>query len=171
MVGASHYQGVQPEKLPRHRFTQTGVGCAEHNDPRCLCDVHVTTPVPDDAITVTFSGLAKQAMGVSEVSERNFYQWAELVLGMSDAERALPPTALPIQPAIRKGNVTAWSLLPDDIRSRMIDGYYNKIPWSVAAKWLPELSPEDRKGIYKYYNQRLYAKNTQQRKDHTHVGK
>lgn len=161
---ATHYQGVDPTRLPRYRFTQTGVGCKAHDDPACLCDVVITAPVADDAFTVSFSGLAKQAMGATRVSEGNFYEWASLVLGMHDAERNLPPDESATKPTAHKGTVTAWSLLPADVRERMVDGYYNKVAWSEAATWLPPMSKQDRTSIYKYYNQRLYAKNTQQRK-------
>lgn len=159
------YQGINPDLLPRYTFTETGVGCEAHSDPNCLCDVNIDNPMAAEAVTILFSDIAKQALGAATVSSANIYDWAELVLGLHDKYRELGITEpdRSIQIGVHKGNTTPWSCLPDDVRRRMVDGYYAKVPWSIAATWLPPMSKEDRKAIYKYYNQRLYAKNTQRK--------
>lgn len=59
----------------------TGVGCAEHNDPECLCDVIVSDPVPIRFNTseVMFGSSAHAAGG------DDLYDWACLTLGAYDA--------------------------------------------------------------------------------------
>lgn len=162
------WHGFDAEHLPRYQFTETGVGCATHNDPTCLCDVNVTLPVTMNAEAIMFGALAKQALHIDVVDETVVYEFASLMLGMYDTYQRLGTDELPEVSSQKQQSfmdgTTAWSRLPDNIRERMVAGYYDKVPWSVAATWLPELSKDDRKSIYKYYNQRLYAKNTQRKK-------
>jgi hypothetical protein len=155
--------GYDVDRLPRYEFTQTHVGCAMHGDPICLCDVDMSKAVTVNAEAVMFGALAKQALQIDTLDDTVVYDWASLMLGMYDAYRNLGDReGKRKEPSFMDGT-TAWSRLPDDIRARMVAGYYDKIPWSVASKWLPELDKKDRTSIYKYYNQRLYAKNTQRK--------
>ena len=161
VVHSVGWQGIDPDRLPRYRFEETDAGCLIHGDPACLCDVKIGTPCEANASTVQFSDIAKQALGIARVDETNFHEWAELVLGMTDYNNCmlveLPQEPVKV-PYLHKGNVTAWSMLEPEMRDRLTKAYKAKVPWKIAATWLPEMSKEDRKSIYKYYNQRMFAK-------------
>lgn len=49
----------------RYRFAETGVGCAEHADPTCLCDVVITQPVAVSSETLhyEFAPLIEERVG------------------------------------------------------------------------------------------------------------
>lgn len=75
-------------KLPKYRFHQTGVGCAKHNKPECLCDVNVSeeTPVTTQG-ELMFSTLATKVHG--HPTKENFVDWASTLLGCFETERIL----------------------------------------------------------------------------------
>jgi hypothetical protein len=76
--------------LPRYRFHESGVGCAEHSDPTCLCDVVVVKPVQIlNRASHRFWGRALDELGDDVVSDRNLHEAASIVLGLHKLERAL----------------------------------------------------------------------------------
>jgi hypothetical protein len=155
--------------LPRYVFTETGVGCEQHSDPTCLCDVELDAVGVTDVVAtdITFGALALQVIG-TDLNEKNFVEFASLVLGMADAEAVLvDPTeaemlAQGITPGNKhKGQGSPWSELDDTVRDKMRAAWSNSMPWSQAKLFLPEtLNAEERRYIMKYYNQRQYAKRT-----------
>lgn len=72
--------------LPRYEFRETGVGCAEHSDPACLCDVVVGTPVPIAPPTVPFMFEDTILDGLNEygANARNIYEIASVLLGLHE---------------------------------------------------------------------------------------
>lgn len=155
------YRIPDPDLLPRYRFHQTAVGCKEHRNPYCFCDVKLPAePTPVSNETLVFGGLALQVTG--PLTERNFVQFAELYLGMWETERILkdvPPVTAGGNN--HTGNTTPWTELDDTVRCKMQAAYRERMPWSQAKLFLPETtSPAAMRYLSKYYNQRLYSKTT-----------
>lgn len=69
--------------VPKYEFVETGVGCADHRDPDCLCDVHIrqTTPIVVN-IHHMFHSTALDAVDADGVSNRNFGEFMQVVLGL-----------------------------------------------------------------------------------------
>lgn len=74
------------QSLPRYEFIETGVGCAEHSDPTCLCDVVVGTPVPIAPSTVPFmfEDTVLEGLGEYGANARNIYEIASALLGLHE---------------------------------------------------------------------------------------
>jgi len=96
--------------LPRYRTWESGVGCAEHQDPECLCDVIVTEPAP---ILVRaphkHHAMIMDELDDDKVSARNIHEFASILLGLHKLEVALEgwfdsPTSRPI-----------WDSIPEDV--------------------------------------------------------
>lgn len=73
-----------PIKLQTYRFTETGVGCATHNLPDCLCDVHVGTPTEIIVGPHLFHNEALEYVDGYMVDARNVYDYMAARLGFFD---------------------------------------------------------------------------------------
>lgn len=96
--------------LPRYRPTSSGVGCAVHNDPTCLCDVVLGEQVPILRTEHKFHKLALHELGDDTVSERNLYEFFSIVLGLHKLERSFMTTH---QKVLKRD---AFMMLPKDVR-------------------------------------------------------
>lgn len=153
--------------LPRCTFTETGVGCAVHGDPTCLCDVVVGTPTPIDTHHgLTFGTLAVKAVG--KLSAETFHEFASVLLGCADAYMELVVDApsrqsheTPNEFSRRKARMmrgkteqTPWMMLDDPTRVALNEAHQRLTPWPEAAKLLPPTAV-GREYIAKVYNIRL----------------
>jgi hypothetical protein len=170
--GGTIYVVPDPTLVPKYVFTETGVGCANHGDPNCLCDVHVGTPTAVTAGDINFARLAKQITGINKITVNNLEEFASTLLGMSDEHARIvnmseqDMLAANVQPGNKHtGNPTPYSMLPNTVRDKLRECWATKVPWKLARMFLPEMLPaENIKAIGKYYNQRLYAKSTKKEK-------
>lgn len=71
----------------RYEPYETGVGCAEHDDPACLCDVHISEPVDISVSTRQYDWA--DVPGVPHGT----YDWWCSILGRSDAYSTLEKLA------------------------------------------------------------------------------
>lgn len=78
---------VEPLHLLRYDTYETGVGCADHGDPECLCDVHVTEPVQVACSTGDYewADLSRLRHGTVD--------WWRSILGVHDAMHVLTTLA------------------------------------------------------------------------------
>jgi len=76
-------------KIPTYTWNHKypNVGCKDHGDPACLCDVNVSTETPIGPYPLVFSGIANAIHGTP--TKRNFVQWASTLLGCFETERRL----------------------------------------------------------------------------------
>jgi hypothetical protein len=120
--------------LPRHRPYESGVGCADHDDPTCLCDVVLGEPAP---ILVgarhRFWDLALHELDDDVVSNRNLYDAACIVLGLHKLELMLvnardQPTTRPI-----------WSQIPPHVLAALKNHARTDTPKHVALQELEGL--------------------------------
>lgn len=74
--------------LPRYPFKPSGVGCADHDDPDCLCDVVLSGPSikVDTSVPHMFHATALREIDDDVVSERNLVEFMSVVLGLHTAE-------------------------------------------------------------------------------------
>lgn len=169
---AAGYVGVDVSRLPAYEFQETGVGCAAHNDPACLCDVIINEPVEVECTSIQFQSIALQAVDAKTVSERNIYDFARYLLGGYERLKYLDSPAGKMREyrKAKKENkreaspkaVTPWMMLPKTVRDTMKQSFKAHVPWSVAKANLPDdLDSVSLKYIRTYYNQRLFAKNNQ----------
>jgi hypothetical protein len=120
--------------LPRHRPYESGVGCAEHNDPTCLCDVVLGEPVA--ILTETrhrFWDMALHELDDDVVSSRNLYDAASIVLGLHKLELMLvnardQPTTRPI-----------WKQLPPEVLAALKNHARADTPKHIAMQELDGL--------------------------------
>lgn len=162
--GEQGFVGIDVALLPRYEFIETGVGCAEHGDPGCLCDVKITTPVEVNCKTLQFATTSLSAVDADCVSERNVYEFAQYLFGACEEHAVLVATGKVSAKRIvgngHTGKATAWSLLDKTVSDRMREAFKAHVPWKEAKTFLPpDLSIEDVRSIRTYYNQRLFAKN------------
>ncbi len=75
--------------LPRYRTWESGVGCADHADPTCLCDVVIRESAPVLTTEHKFHKLALHELDDDTVSERNIYEFFSIVMGLHKLERSL----------------------------------------------------------------------------------
>jgi hypothetical protein len=75
------------EVTARYEFEETGVGCTEHSDPDCLCDVDLTrypvTPISYPLGAVLYSRLAAD-LCESEFDKITFEGWAGWLCAITD---------------------------------------------------------------------------------------
>ena len=134
--------------LPRHRPYESGVGCAEHDDPTCLCDVVLGEPVP--ILTETrhrFWDMALHELDDDVVSDRNLYDAACIVLGLHKLELMLvnardQPTTRPI-----------WKQLPPEVLAALKNHARADTPKHIAMRELEglELTPAQLQQAAKAY--------------------
>lgn len=74
--------------LPRYRIKESGVGCTEHDDPTCLCDVVIGEQVPILRTEHKYHQLALNELNDDTVSERNLHEFFTIVLGLYTLERS-----------------------------------------------------------------------------------
>lgn len=157
-LGDPGYRVPRPDELPRYTFRQTQVGCADHGDPNCLCDVNIVTPTAVNCETITYGRLAEQIVG--GLNSETFHEFASIVLGCTELAPnigAVPDTTVLGNGHRRKG--TPWSMLDDTVRGKMLAAAADKVPWKVAKLFLPEtVADDDRRYIMKYYNQKLHPR-------------
>lgn len=122
--------------LPRYRTWESGVGCVEHNDPSCLCDVVVHQPAPVLATEHKFHKLALHELDDDVVSERNLHEFFSIVLGLHQLEQALHGMDSPVR---RK----SWQALPEYVRAALHHHARADSHWDIASMELDglELAP------------------------------
>jgi len=151
-------------------FEPSGVGCLEHADPECLCDVLIQQVLSVDyGSNVLFGALALQMIGSEFLEVSNIYRWAAVMLGMYDQVREVPvSTARGSGSTVRVGSstvirrqngITPWMSLDKDVRSALNEcARIEKLTWT-EAKWIIndlDLTPEEVRYIAKCYNIRRY---------------
>lgn len=150
--------------LPRYTFRTTGAACPRHNDPDCLCDVHIDKPAPIlTHIPHMFHDLALEELDDYGVNNRNVVEFFSIVLGCHDTFRR------EVRDADEDGNwlrtnvppegkddvgPPAWRALPAPIRAIMRRHYNAGTPWSYAILELENLglSDEDVVQVRHFYN-------------------
>lgn len=100
VVTAPPTQRRAPKPTPapsRYEFTETGVGCAEHADPACLCDVDLTqypvTPLRYPPASVMYSRLAGE-MCMGEFDKITWEGWAGWLCAITDEAARIKVSAL-----------------------------------------------------------------------------
>lgn len=79
--------------LPRYQPRESEVGCAEHADPSCLCDVIVTERTPIIVnIPHKYHDVALNELGDDTVSSRNIHEFFQIVMGMHQLEGEMDGT-------------------------------------------------------------------------------
>lgn len=109
--------------LPRYRPTQSKVGCAEHGDLTCLCDVVIGTPVPIIRTEHKFHTIALNELGDDTVSDRNLYEFFSIVLGLHELETHIST----IDRAI-----TRWPELPRNVATALHHHAKADSEWAIA---------------------------------------
>lgn len=79
--------------IPIYRPTETLAGCQDHNDPECLCDVHVGTPAPIIEGPHMFHDTALRYVDGYTVDARNVYDYLCARLGWFEASARIGPCA------------------------------------------------------------------------------
>ena len=79
-------------EIPRYQFEETGVGCAEHADPACLCDVQINsvTPIAYGPGSVLYGRLAADLCK----GEITFEGWAGWLCAITDEAARVKVNAL-----------------------------------------------------------------------------
>lgn len=122
--------------LPRYRTWETGIGCAEHDDPTCLCDVVIREVAPVLSTEHKFHKLALHELDDDTVSERNLHEFFSIVLGLHQLEQALHGMDSPVR---RK----SWQALPENVRAALHHHARADSHWGIASMELDglELAP------------------------------
>lgn len=112
--------------LPRYRPAPSGVGCAVHNDPECLCDVVLGEQVPILRTEHKFHDIALHELNDDTVSERNLHEFFSIVLGLFELEKALVAQQAPIQ----RPSLTA---LPENVMRALHNHARADTVWAIAS--------------------------------------
>lgn len=134
--------------LPRYRTWETGVGCADHADPTCLCDVVVREVAPVLPTEHKFHNIALNELGDDTVSSRNCHQFFSVVLGLFELEQALHGMDVPVTRA-------SWQALPEHVRKALHHHARADSHWDFASMELEglELAPNQLAKLkYDYQN-------------------
>ncbi len=135
--------------LPRYRTWETGVGCADHADPTCLCDVVlVGSPAPIITTEHKFHNIALNELNDDTVSSRNCHQFFSVVLGLFELEQALHGMDVPVTRA-------SWQTLPQSVRAALHHHARADSHWDIASMELDglELAPNQLAKLkYDYQN-------------------
>lgn len=147
--------------LPRYTF-RAGELCP-HNDPDCLCDVHIDKPTPIVTnIPHLFHNMALEELDDHGVNSRNVVEFFSIVLGLHDVYRReiRDPNEdenwlrsnCPLEGKSDTGP-QAWRDLPTEIKVVLRRHYNAGTPWSYAMIELEDLvlSESDVKQIARYY--------------------
>jgi hypothetical protein len=122
-------------------------------------------PTPTRRSAPLFAQFALDVLGDSNVSVRNFRDWASIMLGCSDKHATLPipvvtqgslddetdnpqewewlyadGTTLHPSKALTLGK-TPWSCLPASVKDRLVAAYTVRVPWEAARLALPAWVP------------------------------
>lgn len=112
--------------LPRYRPAPSGVGCAVHADPDCLCDVVIGTPVPIIRTGHKFHNIVLHELGDDMVSERNLHEFSSIVLGLFELEKALAAQQAPVK---RK----SFTALPENVMHALHNHARADTVWALAS--------------------------------------
>lgn len=135
--------------LPRYRPRESGVGCAEHDDPTCLCDVVITQRTPIIVnIEHKYHAEALGELDDDTVSSRNIYEFLQIVLGLHQLEGELNGTfdARPITEA-------RWLKVSPEERQRMRMHAMADSSADVAMLEVPHLTGDDYRQVRNAYTQ------------------
>jgi hypothetical protein len=132
--------------LPRYRTWETGVGCAAHGDPTCLCDVVIGEPAPIIKTEHKFHNIALNELGDDVVSERNLHEFFTIVLGLFELESHL---------AGADRAITRWGQLPRPVATALHHHAKADSPWTIAMIELEdiEMTPAQLKKLRHEYVQ------------------
>ena len=119
--------------LPRYRPAPSGVGCAVHDDPECLCDVVVGTPVPIIRTGHKFHNIVLHELDDDTVSERNLHEFFSIVLGLFELEKALVAQQAPIQRE-------SFTKLPENVMRALHNHARADTVWALASLELEGLN-------------------------------
>ncbi len=122
--------------LPRYRTWESGVGCAAHEDPTCLCDVVIGEPAPIIRTEHKFHNIALNELNDDTVSSRNCYQFFSVVLGLFELEQALHGMDVPVTRA-------SWQALPGAVRTALHHHARADSHWDIASMELDGLDISD----------------------------
>jgi hypothetical protein len=122
--------------LPRYRTWETGVGCAEHGDPTCLCDVVIQKAAPVLPTEHKFHNIALNELDDDTVSSRNCHQFFSVVLGLFELEQALRGMDVPV-------TRTSWQALPQSVRTALHHHARADSHWDIASMELDGLDISD----------------------------
>jgi hypothetical protein len=157
--------------LPKYIFGETGVGCKEHGDPGCLCDVNVTTQVPIRTdIHHPFVEFVMHNQGV-EVLDRNNFQavameWLGSWMMMRDIDN--DPMNMPRPTAGRGGGLQS---LDPACQYTFTLAVRAGVPWSQVKPYLGELTPEVSNSLAGYMRVRRFAaRRDPSHKDYRKIG-
>ena len=112
--------------LPRYRPAPSGVGCAVHGDPECLCDVVVGTPVPIIRTGHKFHNIVLHELNDDTVSDRNLHEFFSIVLGLFELEKALAAQDAPVR---RESFVQ----LPENVMQALHNHARADTVWALAS--------------------------------------
>ena len=123
--------------LPRHQFRETGVGCAAHHDPECLCDVVVTSPAPYYVGEHKYHKMALHELNDDTVSDRNLAEFLEIVMGLREVELSLAAVNVSV-------TRESWTRLPPGVSAALHNHARADSPWHIAAMELEGVELEDK---------------------------
>lgn len=136
---------VVMKAMPRYRFHPNNMGCADHNDPDCLCDVKIDKPVELYRGPLMFAQTALDHIDEHSVSTRNFEEFARTFLGAFELyRRTVAEEGDPCRDEMarsggfleRNGKQIGpdiWRRLSDEQREALRHHYTIGTDWSVAC--------------------------------------
>lgn len=124
------------------------MGCADHADPTCLCDVVIREVAPVLPTEHKFHDIALNELGDDTVSSRNCHQFFSVVLGLFELEQALHGMDVPVTRA-------SWQALPTSVQKALHHHARADSHWDIASMELDglELAPNQLSKLkYDYQN-------------------
>lgn len=138
--------------MPRYVFRsrRQPVGCEQHNDPECLCDIKLSTNNTveiNTSISHPFLNIALGELGDDSVTDRNIVEVFSVMMGAFETFRFRNSSAH--QP-ISQGP-PEWLALPVEQLYALRDHYRVGTPWRIAQLELDCVTAKS-KVIQNHYN-------------------
>lgn len=124
--------------LPRKQFVPSGIGCADHNDPNCLCDVHIPnqTPLPYTTGPLLWADMALEELDDDTVSERNIHEFFQIMMGLQVNEWLTDSLGVEQKRSV-------WSKFPSDVWVAIQMHTRAGTEWSLVRHELEDLGVDD----------------------------
>ena len=134
------------------------VGCADHNDPNCLCDVIITQTVPIQIETMPkYWDVALHELEDDTVNERNVHEFFQIVMGLAVNEWQIDNLFEKPRPG------SPWARFPRPVRDAIAFHSRAGTPWSLAKQELEghDVDADEMVRLAKSYTSNMHG----QRKD------
>jgi len=153
--------------LPRYRMRETAVGCAEHSDPDCLCDVIIDKPAPIYRGPLMMSSIALDAIDADMVDRRNIVEFYCALLGayelycrtVAEEDDVARDTTARVGGVMRERDgkrlgPDVWWQLSEEQRQALRHHYTIGSDWAIACAEIEgvEIAPKDMTALRKFYS-------------------